>query len=205
MREFFMCIAFCILFVAPFGKILAASDEIAVIVGKTAISKAEAESRARLLIISAGAPNTAQTRTMALEDLITESIQIKAAKEAGLEPDPQEVESAFAQIAHRNKFTPEQFRMAMEGAGIAPKALKSRLEAELAWSRFVEKTIISKVSVSQSALDSALAKATAKAKEKRETPPTRAMVSEVLLRAEVERMAAARMRELRARTFIERR
>ncbi|MBL3677297.1 MAG: SurA N-terminal domain-containing protein [Alphaproteobacteria bacterium] len=180
----------------------AVSDRVLAVVDGVAISKGDVEARARLMVLTSPMRDDQATRSAALESLITETLQRHAAQEAEVTPDEAAVQKAFADIARRNGHTPEQFRAAMRAAGVAPRTLEKRLEAELAWAAVVERTILPTASVSAGEVDAALARAQP---DRDGSPPSRAAVSQAMLRAEVERLAAAKMRALRAQAFVEQR
>ncbi len=73
------------------------------------------------------------TRQQVLDQLIDDRLKLQAARRFGMEPGDRDVEQAFAVVGARTGMSSEQFSAALRGAGIEPRALKSRLRADVAW------------------------------------------------------------------------
>ncbi|MEH6727008.1 MAG: SurA N-terminal domain-containing protein [Hyphomicrobiales bacterium] len=110
-----------------------AQSKIVALVNDEPITSYELDQRTKLLKLT----TRTGSRSKALEELIEEKLKLKEAQRRGINPSPQEVDSAFASIASRTKMSPSQLGQALGKSGVSPEALKSRLRAELAWARTV--------------------------------------------------------------------
>lgn len=182
----------------PFSAEAGETQKIVAIVGQSAISTEQVDERARLLVVSAGMPSNDKTKKIALDSLIDGQLKLDEAERLGIVASKDDIEKAFNGIAKRNGFTSSEFQNAVRGAGVDPRTLKDRLEAEIVWGEVVKLEIAPNVSVSQGEIDSALEQA-----KKHGKNVSRAGVAQTLLNARVEREAAQYLRRLRASTFIE--
>ncbi len=110
-----------------------AQSKIVALVNDEPITSYELDQRTKLLKLT----TRTGSRSKALEELIEEKLKLKEAQRRGINPSPQEVDSAFASIAGRTKMSPAQLGQALGKNGVSPEALKARLRAELAWARTV--------------------------------------------------------------------
>jgi peptidyl-prolyl cis-trans isomerase SurA len=202
MRAVVLLCALCLLALPAVAQ--GRTESIAAVVGDQAIPATAVAQRARVLTVMGGTPPE-QAQARALDDLITEALQRGEAARLGLEIDPDRVARGFANIAKGYKMAPEQLRAAMRQSGMDPGTLEDKVRAEVAWAEVVEAEVVPRVSVSQGEVDAAYAQATARAQEADKTPPSRDAVANATLRAAVTRAAAAHLRAVRARTFVEER
>lgn len=132
---FFRSLAFAVLaclFVSV-GFSAHAQSKIVALVNDDPITSYELDQRTKLLKLT----TRTGSRSKALKELIEEKLKLGEAKRRGINPTPQEVDSAFASIATRTKMSPSQLGQALSKSGVSANALKSRLRAELAWARTV--------------------------------------------------------------------
>nr|WP_306267128.1 peptidylprolyl isomerase [Pararhizobium sp. IMCC3301] len=120
-----------------------AQSKIVALVNGDPITSYELDQRSKLLKLT----TRDGSRTKALDELVEEKLKLGEAKRRGISPSPQEVDSAFATIATRTKMSASQLGQALSKSGVSPGALKSRLRAELAWSRVVRARFRSTVNV----------------------------------------------------------
>jgi peptidyl-prolyl cis-trans isomerase SurA len=110
-----------------------AQSRIVAVVNDDPITSYELDQRTKLLKLT----TRTGSRSKALDELVEEKLKLREAQRRGINPTPQEVDSAFASIAGRTKMSPAQLGQALSKSGVSPEALKSRLRAELAWARTV--------------------------------------------------------------------
>ena len=68
-----------------------------------------------------------------LDELITEILKVKEAKQWGLEVTDSEVDAAFGTMATRMRLTPDQLTQVLAKAGVYAATLKQRIRADMAW------------------------------------------------------------------------
>lgn len=138
-------LALASLFVAAtsFGNFAHAQSKIVALVNDQPITSYELSQRSKLLKLT----TRDGSRTKALNELIEEKLKFGEATRRGINVSPQEVDNAFASIAQRTKMSPSQLGQALTKSGVNPAALKSRLRAELSWSRVVRARFRSTVKV----------------------------------------------------------
>ncbi|HSM43015.1 MAG TPA: SurA N-terminal domain-containing protein [Afifellaceae bacterium] len=118
----------------PTGAPAIAQTSIKVVVNDTPITSYDIDNRYRFLrLTSRGRANKKQ----AIDQLIDEQLKLQEAKRRNVNVPDSEVDSAFANIARRAKLTPAKLSAALRQQGVNPTTLKSRIRADLAWSRIV--------------------------------------------------------------------
>jgi peptidyl-prolyl cis-trans isomerase SurA len=98
-----------------------ALDQIAVVVNGDPVMRSEISSRMKFLQASAKQGSTlsaAQLQAAALDELVTERLQIQYAKKAGISIDDSIVDEAMLNIAKRNKMNLQTFQAALYRQGI---------------------------------------------------------------------------------------
>lgn len=111
-----------------------AQTTIVAVVNGEPITNYDVAQRERLLRLTGERGNL---REAALEELIDESIQLKAATTSRVHVTDKEVENAFAEIAKRVKMSPSQLSGVLGQQGVNPETLKDRLRAQIAFGRLV--------------------------------------------------------------------
>ncbi len=143
--------------------------KIAAVVNDEAISEMDVYTRAKLMMVSSGAPDSPATRQRmlqkALKDLIDESLQLQEAKRLELEVAEEEISNAFAGIGKQNGLSGEQFEQALQQSGVGSATLKRQIRAKISWVQAVRRIFGGKVDVSDGEIDAALAETLAKAHE----------------------------------------
>lgn len=130
---------FSMLAIALFSAVTAtptssfAQSRIVALVNDEPVTSYEVDQRFKLLKLTTRNPS----RQKAIDELIEEKLKLQEAKRRGVNPSPQDVDSAFAQIAGRTKMSPTQLSQALGQQGVSPATLKNRLKAEIAWSTVV--------------------------------------------------------------------
>lgn len=69
----------------------------------------------------------------ALDDLIDDRLKQQAARQLGIEPNPEELEAAIVSLAQRANLNPQQFLRAMANDGVATATIRDFLATQLVW------------------------------------------------------------------------
>lgn len=125
-------LAICLL---PIPVSDARAQNAVVVVNGDPITNFDIEQRIKLLQLSN--PAKAPTRPEALEELINDRIKIKEGKKFNLDMTPAEIETQYATMGARMRLSADQLSKVLEGRGIRPETLKSRLKADYVWSQLV--------------------------------------------------------------------
>ena len=138
---------------APTSKPSAPISRIAAIVNEDIISQHDLTSRVRLAMLSAGMENTAANYKklvrQILRHLIDESLQRAEAKANNIRVSASDITRQLVSIAKRNKSTVEKMQQIFNARGIDIESLKSQLEAQSLWSKFVARRLNRKVSIGE--------------------------------------------------------
>ncbi|MEM6761734.1 MAG: SurA N-terminal domain-containing protein [Pseudomonadota bacterium] len=111
-----------------------AQTRIVAVVNGSPITSYDVGQRQRLLRLTGARGNT---REIALNELIDESIQNRATKAARINVSDSEVDSAIADIAKRAKISAAQLTGALRQAGVSESTLRARIKSQLGFSRLV--------------------------------------------------------------------
>jgi peptidyl-prolyl cis-trans isomerase SurA len=76
-------------------------------------------------------------RQQVINELIDEKLKIKEAKKFGVDPNASDVDQAFGSMAGRMRISAEQLTKSLEGQGVRPDTLKSRIKADMVWTSLV--------------------------------------------------------------------
>ncbi len=106
-----------------------------VIVNGDPITAFDIDQRMKLNALSGG--GKAVNRQDVIEELINDRVKIKEAKKFNVDLSPGEVEAQYATMGARMRLSTEQLTKVLEGRGIRPETLKSRLKADYVWSQVV--------------------------------------------------------------------
>lgn len=92
-----------------------------------------------------------------LERLVLVRLQVARAAETGVRASDEEVDAAIANIAKQNNFTPEQMRAQLARDGLSLADLRNSIRDELTIQRLRQRFAQSRISVSDTEVDAALA------------------------------------------------
>ncbi len=140
---------------APFSA--PANAAIKIIVNEVPITDYDISQRARLITLTQR-KSAAVARKQAQEELIEDQIKLAEAERVGMEVSQSEVDDAFGGIARNVKMSPSQLAKALGNGGVKADTLKSRLKAQLAWSRLVRARFSGQIDVDESDIIAALQK-----------------------------------------------
>lgn len=160
---------FCFVFLTALFVFLPSSQAmqaIVAVVNEDAISARDLEKRMRLVIVSSGLPNKPEIRQrllpQVLNALIDEQLMLQEAARARVEVTDDEIESGFSRVAQQNKIDVNQFRATLSRSGVDISTLRSQIRAQIAWSKFVQRRLRSRVIVSERDIDDAYERIVAK-------------------------------------------
>lgn len=139
----------------------ALAQSIVAVVNGAPISSMDLQSRAGLMKLT----GTTVEQRVILEGLIEERLKMLEARRVGLLPTDDEVEKAYASIASNMKLNSDQFTKALASRGVQGSTLKSRLRAEIGWSRFVREKFRATSKIQDQDVIAALTKKTGAPKE----------------------------------------
>ncbi len=135
---------------------------IAAIANDKAITVHDVRSRLALIFMSAGIPDTAETRrklrSQVLNQLIVEALQLQEAKRLGISVSDREIATALARIEQRNKIPAGQLLKTLKRRKIDPGTIIEQTRATLAWSKAIRRVVSSRIAISDSEIDEAVAR-----------------------------------------------
>lgn len=115
-------------------------------------------------------------RSLALDQLINETIQMREAKKAGIIVDDEQITAGMEEFASRGELTAEQLLQLLAQAGIAAETFHDFVAAGVTWREYLRATFLPRVTISQADIDAAMAVAVPE-------PGTRVLLSEIVLPA----------------------
>jgi peptidyl-prolyl cis-trans isomerase SurA len=92
-------------------------------------------------------------RKGALEQLVTEAIQMDEAKRLGINVSNSQVDEAFLQIARNLKLSQDRLNDMLRQGGVTSDTLKDRLRAAIAWNGVGQQAVVPNVQISDLELD----------------------------------------------------
>jgi peptidyl-prolyl cis-trans isomerase SurA len=112
----------------------ARAQQVVVVVNGEPITALDIEQRSKLTQIST---HKTPARQEVIDELVIEKLKVREAKKWGLEVSTSEVDQAYASMASRMQFTPDQLTQQLARSGINPATLKHRIKADIAWPQLV--------------------------------------------------------------------
>lgn len=136
------------------------TETIAAVVNNEAISATDLDERLRLLMISSGIPDSEETRTRLMPQvmnmLIDEQLMLQEAKRANITVSDEEVKAGFAKLAEQNGMPADKFREVVRRSGVPTRAMDRQIKSQIAWGRVVQQKIRPSVVVNDLEVDSVL-------------------------------------------------
>ena len=115
-------------------------------------------------------------RALALDQLVNERLQTRAAEAAGVTVDDEAIRAGIEEFAARGNLSGDQFLQLVAQGGIAPQTIRDFVGAGLIWREYVRATFLPRVSISQAEIDAAMAEVVPE-------PGLRVLLSEIALPA----------------------
>ena len=112
----------------------ACAQQIVVMVNGEPITALDIEQRSKLVQLST---HKTPVRQEVIDDLINEKLKVREGKRWGLDVSNSEVDNAFASMAGRMRFTPDQLTQQLAKSGVNIATLKARIKADLVWPQLV--------------------------------------------------------------------
>jgi len=142
-------------------------DRVVAVVNDSVITERELEERVNTVnrqLEKQGTPLPAEEvlSRQLLERLILETLQLQHAKEAGLKLDVQELDRALQRIAQDNKLTVTELRDNLAKDGIGFAKFRDEIRREMTVARVRENEVESKVTVSESEVDTEMSQQAAR-------------------------------------------
>ncbi len=135
----------------------AGTERIAAVVNEDAITVSDVNDRLRLIIGSAGLPNSSEIREklkpQVMSALIEEQLKFQEARRLDIIVEQEEINKAFESIAAQNKIPADKFAAMLRQGGINPGTMKKQLESQIIWSKVVQQLLRPQVLVSDADID----------------------------------------------------
>lgn len=135
---------------------------IVAVVNDEVISAYDLEQRLRLVIGTAGAPNSPeQMRRLSaqvLRSMIDERLQLQEAKRLGITVSNEEIAEAIGRIERQNNLKPGSLPDVLKAEGLSYASLEAQARAALAWPKVVRRRAARLAVVSEDEVDEALAR-----------------------------------------------
>jgi peptidyl-prolyl cis-trans isomerase SurA len=123
-----------LVFAAAIPATTAGAQQIIVIVNGEPITALDVDQRSKLSQLST---HKVPARQEVLDELINERLKLREAKKFGLDVSASEVDTAYASMAGRMRFTADQLTQQLARSGVNVSTLKARIKADIAWSQIV--------------------------------------------------------------------
>jgi peptidyl-prolyl cis-trans isomerase SurA len=123
-----------LMFAAAIPATTAGAQQIVVIVNGEPITALDIDQRSKLSQLST---HKVPARQEVLDELINEKLKLREAKKFGLDVSASEVDTAYASMAGRMRFTADQLTQQLAKSGVNVSTLKARIKADIAWSQIV--------------------------------------------------------------------
>lgn len=137
-----------------------AEESIVAVVDDTAISSSDLKDRTKLIMLSAGLPNTQEMqeklKAQILNSLIEEAIQNNEAKKLNILVDKQAVENGIDQIAKQNNVDPKQFRNMLSSKGVNLDTLRKQISSQIAWSNVIQSKIRPRIIITDTDIEATM-------------------------------------------------
>ena len=164
---------------APAGSGAQEQLGIVAVVNNDVISQWDLQQRIAFIMVSTGQPRTQENadRLMqpALRQLIDEKLELKEAKDRGVEVGDQEVSAAISEIEQANHMAPGGLTQILGQVGLPITVMSDQLRTRIAWQRTVARRVHALNEVTDEEVDEAVAEF------KANNDKPQSLVSEILL------------------------
>ncbi len=144
----------------------AGSEGIALVVNSDAITNSDVDERVKMIAASTGMPQNpemlAKLRPQIEDMLIDESLKMQEADRLKIKVSRAEIDAGFDEIAKNNNIPPDKFREMIKKSGISMASMNDQIKSQIAWGKVVQAKVRPKIEVSESDIDTELAKLNAK-------------------------------------------
>jgi peptidyl-prolyl cis-trans isomerase SurA len=129
---------------------------VAAVVGDVPLTHYDIQQRMRFLIATTGLKvnekTSAQLAGRVMNTLIEEQLQLQAGKKSGITASAEDIAAAIARIEADNKKEAGSLRTFLERQEIDPTTLETQIAAQLVWSKYLQRTIVPSLQISDSEL-----------------------------------------------------
>jgi len=158
------------LFLRAFAAILLvlspalASAQVRVVarVNDAAITDFDLSQRIQFAIKTSGLQDSPDLRqrmaAQVLRQMIDERLQIQNAKQLGMPTSDAEVQQRLGEIERGAGMSPGQFKLFLQGIGVANEIAAQQFEAQIAWQKVIRRKVRPQVDVAEAEIDDALAR-----------------------------------------------
>lgn len=139
-------------------------DRIVAVVGDDVVMLSELRSKAQEIFGElrrkkvSPMPGRDQIVKQALDDLISNKLQLTEAERLGIDVDTDTVNEAIGRIAENNHMTLAQFREALQSEGLPFSAFQQRIREQIVRARLINQAVTNRIQVSKSEVDQELAR-----------------------------------------------
>jgi peptidyl-prolyl cis-trans isomerase SurA len=131
----------------------AAAQTVVVVVNGEPITALDVEQRMKFIQLTTQKPAARQT---VIEELIDEKLKVREGKRWGIEVSDSEVDTMYASMGQRMRFTAEQLTQSLEKGGVRANTLKARIRADSVWQQLVRGRYQSSLQLSDKDVELAL-------------------------------------------------
>jgi peptidyl-prolyl cis-trans isomerase SurA len=133
---------------------------VAAVVDDYSITSVDLEQRTNLLLFASALPRTQQVarrmQPQVLKTMIDETLQLQAAEVHNVKVASREIDAFFANMEREIGLSPGELGNYLSSKGVEKSALKRQVEANLAWSKLVERKFASQATVGDAEIDDTL-------------------------------------------------
>jgi peptidyl-prolyl cis-trans isomerase SurA len=135
--------------------VAATAQNVVVVVNGEPITALDVEQRMKFLQLTNPSQKPAAKQTV-IEELIDEKLKVREGKRWGIEISDSEVETMYATMGQRMRFTAEQLTQSLERGGVKANTLKARIRADSVWQQLVRGRYQSTLQLSDKDIELAL-------------------------------------------------
>jgi peptidyl-prolyl cis-trans isomerase SurA len=121
-----------LLLISPISPLRA--QTVAVMVNGEPITDYDIEQRSKLNFLT---PHQQANRQEVVNELIDEKVKIREAKKFGVDPSSSDIDQSYSAMSSRMRLSADQLTKTLEGQGIRPETLRSRIKADMVWGSLV--------------------------------------------------------------------
>lgn len=133
---------------------------VAAVVDDYSITSVDLEQRTNLLLFTSALPRTQQVaqrlQPQVLKTMIEETLQLQAAETHNIKVASREIDAFFANMEREIGLLPGELENYLSSKGVEKSALKRQVEANMAWSKLVERKFASQATIGDAEIDDTL-------------------------------------------------
>lgn len=133
---------------------------VAAVVDDYSITSVDLEQRTNLLLFTSALPRTQQVaqrlQPQVLKTMIDETLQLQAAETHNVKVTSREIDAFFANMEREIGLSPGELENYLSSKGVEKSALKRQVEANMAWSKLVERKFASQATIGDAEINDTL-------------------------------------------------